>query len=449
MGVAFIAGAQRKLIASVKHLALNSIEDTRFQVDVKVDERTLHEVYLPHFEACVREAYVGSVMSAYNRVNGVYCGENKLLLRDILRTRWRFLGLVESDWVLGTRSTEPSLQAGLDIEMPEANHYGAALLRALQAGRVALRDIDEAVRRILRVKLAFGLAAVDPQVPAHVPLAPTEDVIECTEHQDLALEVAHQSFVLLKNAEGVLPLIGARDFPLALVGSLAAMENTGDHGSSTVKSSFVISALEGMTDRLSASLVKAMARDRLTAADRETLRNCKAAVVVVGLTWREEGERIPILQGGGDRDSLRLSDTHERLVREVSELVPRTVVVLQAGSALEVRRIVDQVPAMLMAWYPGMLGGEALADVLMGRVSPSGKLPLSVPRAASDLCPSIIIRNLFATSSSTATASSTEPNGRPSFPLALGSATRTFAMTGSRSLRRSSCLASSWWPTSA
>lgn len=380
MGAAFIAGAQRELIASVKHLALNSIEDTRFQVDVQVDPRTLHEVYLPHFELCVRGARVGSVMSAYNRVNGVYCAENKPLLRDILRGAWGFLGFVESDWVLGTRSTEPSLEAGLDIEMPEANHYGEPLLKALQAGRVSLRQIDDAVRRILRVKIAFGLVGEEEA-------ALGEEVIECIEHQDLALQVAHQSIVLLKNAGEVLPLHSAKDLPLAVVGSLAACENTGDHGSSAVTSSFVISALEGITDRLPAGAVKAITCDQLRVADRQLLRGCKAAVVVVGLSWRDEGERIPLLEGGGDRDSLCLSQAQERLVKEVCELVPRTVVVLEAGSALEVREFVDRVPALLMAWYPGMLGGEALADVLFGCVNPSAKMPISMPRSARDLVP--------------------------------------------------------------
>jgi beta-glucosidase len=382
MATAFIAGAQRELIASVKHLALNSIEDTRFHVDVRASERTLHEVYLPHFEQCVRAAHVGSVMSAYNKVNGKYCAENAELLRGVLKGRWGFLGFVESDWVFGVHDTERSLSAGLDIEMPGENHYGDALLRAYRAGRVSLSEIDDAVRRILRVKVAFGLAGAPPAPPA-----PTDEVIECSEHQDLASEVARQSFVLLVNRDQALPLSLERDLPLAVVGSLASLENTGDHGSSAVKSSFVISALEGLRDRLPAAQLKAITRDWLEPADRETLRHCSAAVVVVGLTWREEGERIPLMEGGGDRDGLRLPAAQERLVRDVSALVPRTIVVLEAGSAVEVRSFVDEVSALLVAWYPGMLGGEALADVLLGDVSPSGKLPISMPRAASDLVP--------------------------------------------------------------
>lgn len=378
LGAAFIAGAQRELVACVKHFALNSIEDNRFEVDVQVDARTLHEVYLPHFERCVRDAHVGAVMSAYNRVNGQHCAENGALLRGVLKEGWGFQGLVMSDWVFGTRSTEPSLRAGLDLEMPAPYWYGERLLAALRQGRVDARLVDEAVLRALRVKLAFGLTDL---------AMPTQDCIECHAHQELALRAAHESMVLLKNEGGLLPLDAQRCGRVAVVGSLAALENTGDHGSSAVSSSFVVSALEGLTDRLSAARVLQVPTDALSASERRAIAACDVAVVIVGLTWQDEGERIPLMEGGGDRTSLRLRPVHEQLIRDVCALVPRTIVVLQGGSALEVRPWVDRVPALLMSWYPGMLGGEALADVLFGRVCPSGKLPLSFARSAADLVP--------------------------------------------------------------
>jgi beta-glucosidase len=285
---------------------------------------------------------------------------------------------VESDWIFGTRSTEPSLAAGLDVEMPAPKYNGARQHAALRAGRVQLAQIDEAVRHILRVKLAFGLT-----LEARGPEG--ESVIECEAHQELALEAAHASMVLLKNEGGLLPLDPARVRPLAVLGRLAALENTGDRGSSAVSSSFVVSALEGLAERLPAGALRSFPRDVLSEADREGLRACAAAVVVVGLTWREEGERIPLVEGGGDRDTLRLPAEQERLIREVAALVPRTIVVIEAGSAVEVRPFVDAVPGLLLAWYPGMLGGEALADVLFGRVCPSGRLPISMARDARDL----------------------------------------------------------------
>jgi beta-glucosidase len=158
---------QEHVIASAKHFALNSIEDTRFSVDVSVDERTLHEIYLPHFRMAV-EAGVGSVMSAYNQVNGHYCAENAVLLGDILRGQWGFAGFVESDWFLGVHGTVASALAGLDIEMPSPIYFGNALLGAVESGEVPLKVIDDSVRNILRAKFTFGLDRPEPVDPAVV-----------------------------------------------------------------------------------------------------------------------------------------------------------------------------------------------------------------------------------------------------------------------------------------
>jgi beta-glucosidase len=378
MGMAFIAGAQTELVASVKHFALNSIEDTRFEVDVSVDERTLHEVYLPHFRACVQRAHVGSVMSAYNKVNGRYCAENARLLRDILKNGWGFLGFVESDWIFGTRSTLASIEAGLDIEMPHANFYGPRLRGAVERKQVSLSLIDDAVRRILRVKFAFKM----DEPTAHDP-----QLAECHEHQELALEVAHKSIVLLKNDQNVLPLRAAARERIAVVGRLANAENTGDRASSAVRSSFVSSVLSGIRDHIEEDLIEHVPGDILDEPTRSRIRGCQAAIVVVGLDYLDEGENIPFMEGGGDRDSLRLSARHEALVREVASVVPRTIVLLQGGSAIEVSGLAELVPALLMLWYPGMLGGEAAADILFGKVSPSGRLPITFARDSASLPP--------------------------------------------------------------
>ncbi len=376
MAVGFIGGAQNHLVASVKHYALNSIEDTRFELDVRVEPSVLHELYLPHFRMSVQDACVGSVMTAYNKVNGLYCAENPVLVRDILKGRWGFRGFVESDWVFGTRSTVASALAGLDIEMPDATFYGAKLLDAVERGKVSLTVIDDAVCRVLRVKLGFGLEREEPV---------SKDVIECQAHLELALEVAHKSVVLLKNERSILPLDADSLSRVAVVGRLANQENTGDRGSSAVKSSIVTTVLSGICDYLPDAQVDHVGQDALDHAARARVRGADLAIVVIGLDYRDEGENIPFLEGGGDRDCLRLSRAQEALAREVSQLVPRTVIVLLGGSAIEVRPWLDHVPALLMAWYPGMLGGEAVADVLFGRVCPSGKLPVTFARKASDL----------------------------------------------------------------
>lgn len=378
LAVGFIAGAQNHVVASAKHFALNSIEDTRFDVDVSVDPRTLHEVYLPHFRRAVEEAGVGSVMSAYNKVEGAYCAENRPLLTDILKEGWGFRGFVESDWVFGVYSTVPSALAGLDIEMPTDRFFGDDLLAAIEAGEVPQAVVDGAVRRILRTSLCFGLDELDPVDPA---------VIEGEEHRALAREVARKSMVLLKNDGAALPLERGEVKKIAVVGALAGLANLGDHGSSEVVPAAAVSPLAGLQAAAGDVEVVALARDQLDAAELSQVADADAAVVVVGLTWEDEGEAIPFQDGGGDRDSLRLRDAHEQLIRAVAAENPRTIVVLEGGGAIVVRPWVDEVPAVLMAWYPGMEGGHALAELLFGEVAPSGKLPLTVPRDPAQLPP--------------------------------------------------------------
>ncbi|MSO58664.1 MAG: glycoside hydrolase family 3 protein, partial [Thermoleophilia bacterium] len=210
MGTAFVLGAQEHVIASVKHLAANSIEETRFEVDVRMDERTLREVYLPHFERVVRDARPGSVMTAYNTLNGQHCSESGHLLRDILKGEWGFEGFVESDWFFGTRSTVPAAMAGLDIEMPTGLWFSFKLMQAVEEGRVPQSVVDEAVRRIVKKKLEF--------VRDH-PTPPPASVVESAEHRALTREVAERSFVLLRNEKGALPLSNLGS--LAVVGTLA------------------------------------------------------------------------------------------------------------------------------------------------------------------------------------------------------------------------------------
>lgn len=382
MGVAFIRGAQRHVVASAKHFALNSIEDTRFTVNVSADERTLREVYLPHFRMAVEEGHVGSVMSAYNKVNGFYAAENAPLLRDILKGDWGFLGFVESDWILGTRSTVPSALAGLDIEMPQPIFYGAPLLAAVEAGSVPESVIDEAVRRVLRVKLCFHL---DDDPPVIDP-----DVVESLEHTALAREAAEEAIVLLKNEAGALPIDPSAVQSVAVVGALAATANIGDRGSSLVGPSYVVTTVEGILNRVPAEKVVELTGVSLPIAAEPLVRNADAVVVVAGLTAADEGEGAV---GAGDRKGLALPADQVEEIRRVAELNRRVIVVLQGGGAITMEDWVDDVEAVLMAWYPGLEGGNALADVLFGNVNPSGKLPISFPRAEADLPPFVNDQN--------------------------------------------------------
>ncbi|MEZ4405280.1 MAG: glycoside hydrolase family 3 N-terminal domain-containing protein [Polyangiales bacterium] len=248
MALAFIEGAQsRGVLASAKHFAANSIEDTRHSVDVRLDERALREVYLPHFRRAVVEGRVASVMSAYNRVNGDWCDQSAHLLTDILRGEWGFAGFVESDWVLGTHGDVTSLRAGLDIEMPTGLHF-RRLTAAVEGGDLDERALDRALRRVLRAQLCFGLDARDRGDDPSARLT--------AEHLSLAREVARRGVVLLQNrvvnGAPALPLVAATVRRVVVLGRVADVENIGDRGSSSVRPGEVVTALEGIRARAGA-----------------------------------------------------------------------------------------------------------------------------------------------------------------------------------------------------
>lgn len=379
MGVAFVSGSQNHVIASPKHFALNNLEMTRFELSANIDIRTLHEVYLPHFKRCVIEGAAGSVMSAYNRINGIYCGEDPTLLNDILREDWGFKGFVESDWFLGTRSTAPAINAGMDIEMPSAFRFERDNIdAALASGELDEATITRNAGRALYQKIAHGIAHRGK---------PDASVVECAEHIDLAREVAEKSFVLLKN-DAVLPLTLTQK--IAVIGDLADTINLGDRGSSMVTSSSVTTPLEGIKAFGHEAEIEYFASD----GDFSGLGDFDVCVVVAGLTYLDEGEFIPTQQQesegeslarGGDRSDLRLPEEQEQLIKAVAAVATQTVVLLEAGSAVEVTPWVDQVDGLMMIWYPGREGGHAVARVLYGEVNPSGRLPVSFPRSMKQL----------------------------------------------------------------
>ena len=381
MGVAFISGAQNHVLTSPKHFALNNLEMTRFEMSANVDLRTLHEVYLPHFKRCVVEGAAGSLMSAYNKVNGVYCGEHPLLLTDVLREQWGFRGFVESDWFLGTRSTAEAINAGMDIEMPGPYRYEDQKIdEALAAGNLLEETITRNTSRVLYQKIAFELQQASDL---------DESIVESKPHRELARVAAEQSFVLLKNDGDVLPLEAKQR--IAVIGDLADAVNLGDRGSSMVTATRVVTPLAGFRAyRLAKQVTYFRSSDEL-----KGLSEFDVCVIVAGLTYREEGEFIPTQQKdaeednelarGGDRTDLRLPQQQEALIQRVADQARKTVVLLEGGSAIEVAPWVDQVDALMMIWYPGCEGGHAIARVLFGDVNPSGRLPVTFPRSIKQL----------------------------------------------------------------
>jgi len=365
-------------MACAKHFAANSIEISRFYVNVVMDERTLREIYLPHFQACV-DAGVASVMSAYNDLNGYLCSENQHLLRDILKADWGFQGFVISDWSQGTENAVAAAKGGLDVEMPTGEHLGAALKRAVKAGKVSEAVINEAVTRIVRQKLKF---LAGDTIGMASPPGYDRSKVAGREHADVALEVARKGIVLLKNEKSLLPLDRNRIRKLAVVGGLADVGNIGDKGSSMVTPPYVITPLQGIQAKVGKSLEVIHESGKNLGKAEQAAKAADAVVIVVGLTSEDEGEGGYIY---GDRSSLNLHKKDEKLIRAVVEANPRCIVVMEGGASITGEAWQDKVPAILMAWYPGMEGGTALAEILFGEVNPSGKLPCVFPKSMADL----------------------------------------------------------------
>jgi beta-glucosidase len=375
LGVAFVEGVQsRKVVACAKHFAANSIENTRFEVDVQVAPRALHEVYTPHFRRLV-EAGVGAVMSAYNKVDGAYCAESGPLLDTLLKQRWGFAGFVVSDWIFGTHNTVASALAGLDVEMPLNKVYGAPLLEAVRAGEVDEAVVDAAVRRIVRVQWCFDLDSAPPEADGVG--------LESDEHRALARASARRGLVLLKNERGALPVDPATTLRVAVLGRVADVENLGDAGSSAVRPREVVTALEGLREALPGAAVTLVVGATPTIAELDTIAAADVVVVFTGNVGADEGEG---LIAAGDRTSLSLPAEEAALIEQVGALHHRVVVVLEGGGAFEMPWL-GAVEAVMMAWYPGVEGGRALADVLLGRAEPTGRLPVSFPVREADLPP--------------------------------------------------------------
>jgi len=283
MGVAFVEGLQKHVMACVKHYALNSMENSRYKIDVDIDERSLRELYLPHFKACI-DAGAAAVMSAYNQVRGSYCGENTLLLTSILREEWGFKGIVISDFVHGFYDAKRAVEAGLDIEMPIEGHYGKNLVALVKGGDIREALIDKSIMRILSTKMRFSKLETNGEWYG-------KQVVASTEHSQLARIVAQKSTVLLKNAHAILPLDPLKLSSLVVVGSLATMENIGEmKGSSHVYPPYVITPLMGIVSFLPAyvrvSYFPALDSEQAT----KLVQEADAGIVVVGLTSNDEGE---------------------------------------------------------------------------------------------------------------------------------------------------------------
>jgi beta-glucosidase len=371
MAVAHIDGVQSRGVgASVKHFAVNNQETRRFSVDAQVDERTLREIYLPAFEAAVRRARPWTVMCSYNRINGVLGTEQRYLITDILRGEWGFDGLTMSDWG-AVRDRVAAVAAGLDLEMPgPRRHRTQRVLDAVKRGDLALDLVDAAVARVVELSMR---TADRGDRPAR---------LEADAHHRLARDAAAAGMVLLKN-DGLLPLRGASR--IAVVGRSARDPHYQGTGSSHITPTrldvpfdevalmagdAVLTFAEGYSDtpELRPDLVKEAAA---VAADADV-----AVLFATVPPWKEIE--------GADRDDIDLPEQQVALIKAVAAVQPRLVVVLNNGSAVAMAEWIEPVAAVLEAWMMGQAGGGAVADILFGRVNPSGKLAETFPRRLED-----------------------------------------------------------------
>ena len=366
-GVALLKGVQKHIMACAKHYACNSIETTRFDLNVSIDERTLREVYLPHFKKCV-DAGVASIMSAYNKVNGKYCGHNPHLLREILKEDWNFKGFVLTDFFWGIRNGALAINAGVDIEMPfEFRMAPDKMIGYMNEGRFTEDLVDEGVLRILRQKLKFAHKG-DPKLY-------NKEKIACKEHTDLALEAARKSIVLLKNKNSILPLKRNEIKQIAVFGKLTNTPNIGDHGSSRVYPPYVITPLEGIKSSAgnATNIIFNEGEDLKDA--KELAKSSEISIIVAGYTHIDEGEGSGSKERTGDRKSLRLHEKDEKLISAIASVNENCIVALEGGGPIIVEPWKNEVSAILMLWYPGMEGGTALGEILFGDINPSAKLP--------------------------------------------------------------------------
>ena len=404
LSVEYTKGVQDNGVAvCVKHFAINNQETNRGSVNAIVSPRAMREIYLPPFEASVVEGNAFGVMSAYNKINGYWCAENYELLNQILRQDWGFRGMVISDWG-GTHSTVGSVTAGLNVEMPNSQYLGQALLDSVASGAVAESVIDERVREILRVRLVLDPV---PEDKANVEMTAKP------EQAKIAYEVATNSIVLLKNEGGLLPLNREKVHTIAVIGDNAdKIMATGGVGAG-VKALYEVTPLAGLKNRIGdkAKIVYAQgytsqqARggfggfgggfggfgrrgganaapaaapkpdDTAKKLQDEAVKVAKDADVVLFIGGDNRSHETE----GSDRRSMDLPYNQEAVLEAVAQVNPNVVFIAVAGAPVDLNRVQACCPAIVQSWFNGTEGGNALADILLGKISPNGRLPFSYP----------------------------------------------------------------------
>jgi len=362
------------VLGDIKHFAMNDQESGRNEVNSVISKRAMRETDLFAFQLGISIAQPAAVMCSYNAVNGDYACENRYLLTEVLRKDWKFKGFVVSDWG-GTHSTLKASAAGLDQEQPLDDFYGAAYKQAMEAGKIPLAELDEHVRRVLRSEFASGIVDFPAQ----------KSVVDVQAGLETSRLLAERSIVLLKNEKGILPLDPGKLRSIAVIGTHADMGMISGGGSAQVdppgskepkwqdKVWFPTSPLQAIRAK-GANLRVAFDSGANPESAAELASKSDVALVFV-YQWTSEDFDLP---------NLSLPENQDALIEKVAQANPRTIVVLETGTAVTMPWL-DKVSGVVEAWYAGSKGADAVANVLFGEVNPSAKLPITFPISVADL----------------------------------------------------------------
>lgn len=402
LAVPYIKGVQENDVAAcVKHFAVNSQETERLNVDVVIDERAVREIYLPAFEAAVKEGNSYSIMSAYNKLWGLHCSHNKWLLRDVLEKEWGYDGVLVSDWS-AISDTKLAAEAGMDIEMSVTDNFDEyffanPLIKAVKEGEIKEELIDEKVRKILKLMYRLNMFSDERKSGEY----------NSFESRRKTLDIARESVILLKNEENLLPL-SKKVKKVAVIGQNANIRHCEGGGSAEVKSLYEVTPLMGIKMLLGGNCEVAYAKgythdfNKRKAVNEEAIELAKNSDVVIfigGLkhtkedfslfqnalhSTKEDNMVVNIDSEGNDKTDMKLPYNQDEIINSLLEVNPNTIVVITAGSPVDMSSWVDKSKALVNVSYNGMEGGRALAEVLFGDVNPSGKLTVTIPKKLED-----------------------------------------------------------------
>ncbi|WP_068080823.1 beta-glucosidase [Polycladidibacter stylochi] len=399
MAAALTEGVQQYAIATAKNFVACEFETSKFKCDISISDRALHEIYLRPYKRVI-EAGLGAIITGYSSLNGEWLCQNSEMIHGILKKKLRYEGLVISPFLFGIRDSLKAANAGLDLEMPFCMHYAQNLATHLRDGKLDKRLHDDSCRRIVRQQLRLK---TNEQFDRRK--------LACKQHRTIALEAAEKSIVLLKNDHNILPLEGVET--LAVIGEFAGTPNLGDNGSAKTQPRHVVTPLEGLKNafHLQIELWQDKGRDLQRAT--QLSRKADAVLLVVGNGAEDEGEHIPTdlaenfwhllpepqsreekytrdaflrtftaknkaQHACGDRRDLSLKPSDLRLIDQVCAVNERVIVAIMGGGPFTMTEWIRKPAAVLILWYPGMEGGTALARLLKGAISPTGKLPFAI-----------------------------------------------------------------------